>query len=106
MLRRTAILVAVGLIVAIGSALEARPAQAASCNKVQAAGRTADRIHTHHIKCMSARVHLRRWMRLGFPHGDSRWYCDAVGEERLCVKAGAGGSPYVSFRLSRPTRAR
>ena len=106
MLRRTAILGAIALVVAIGSALGASPARAASCNDVRVAGRTADRVHTHRIRCMSARDHLRRWMRAGFPHSESRWYCDALGEERLCVRAGGGGSPYISFRLSRPTRAR
>lgn len=71
------------------------------CRTVRAGGRTAYRVLAHNsLRCPGARRHLRGWLRHGFPHDQTGWYCDMRSRPKLC-SIGNGAAPFVIFRLRR-----
>jgi hypothetical protein len=80
------------------AAREARAARG-GCSPVHAKGRTAYQVRVHdRLDCRSARRHLHRWLRRGFPHNQIGWYCEMSSAPKLC-SLGNGAAPYVTFRL-------
>jgi hypothetical protein len=69
------------------------------CSRVSAAGRTARQVRAYnHLGCRAARGHLHHWLRHGFPHDQTGWYCDMSGGRKLC-SLGNGAAPFFTFRL-------
>lgn len=89
-----------GLACPPARAAAARAAQMrGGCSPVHATGRTAYQVRAHDgLGCGSARAHLHRWLRRGFPHAQTGWYCEMSSARKLC-SLGNGAAPYVTFRL-------
>ena len=101
-MRKLTLLMAVVGLALLWSAGGSLPiAQAASCQPVDSGGRTAYDIKAHNIRCGKVREHLKRWMKHGFPHHLTGWYCDTSSSPKICSKGNGSSPPYFTFRLRR-----